>query len=172
MGVGFEEGVIDLFYAGVGFEEFGDFEGGLVLLCDAEGEGFQASQEQVAAVRVDSSAHRLVEVSYFFDEFLSAEDDSGEDVIVAGEVFGAALEDDVHSELNGALVKWGGEGAVDEREDVVAVGDFFYFDEVEDVEVWVCGGFGEDEAGVFPDGAFELAVVAEWDDGAADGELL
>jgi len=121
---------------------------------------------------VDGAAHRLVEVSYFFDEVLSAEDSSGEDVVVAGEVFGAAMEDDVHSELDGSLVVWGGEGAIDEGEDAVSVGDFFYFGEVEDVEVGVCGGFGEDEAGAFPYGAFELAVVAEWDDGAADGELL
>ena len=82
------------------------------------------------------------------------------------------MEDDVHTEFERALVKRGGEGGIHERQDVVAVGDFFDFEQVEDVEIGIGGRFGEDEAGVFLYCFFEDLIVAERHDGAFDCELL
>ena len=83
MRVRFQEGVIDLFYFRVGLEPLSYFQCGGVLVFDAEGEGFEASEEQIAAVRVEGAAHRFVEVSDFVDELASAEHGAGEDVVVA-----------------------------------------------------------------------------------------
>ena len=114
-------------------------ESGGVVLGHAEGEGFEAAEEEVAAVGVDDTAHGFVEGADFFDQCFGAEDGAGEEVVVAGEVFGAAMHDKVDAEFEGALVHGGGEGAIDDGEDVVAAGDFAEADEVEDVEVGVGG---------------------------------
>lgn len=172
MAVTFEERIINLLYPGVPFEKLGDCQGGFILFFHTEGKGFESPQEQVTAVGVDEAAHGLVEVADGVDKLGSAEDGAGENVIVACEVLGGALDDEVHSELDGPLVYRGAEGTVDERQDFVFFGDFFYFDEVKNVEVGIGRGFGENEACVFLYGLFEYFVIAEGDNGAFDAELL
>ena len=58
---------------------------------------------------------------------------------MSGEVFGAAMDDEVDAEVEWSLIHGSGEGAVDEGEDVVFFGDVVESFEVEDVEVGVGG---------------------------------
>jgi hypothetical protein len=124
MRVAFEEGVIDPLDPGVIFKVSSNGQGRFVLFCDTQGEGLHAAEQQVCAMRVDGSAHGFVEVADFVDKLCPAEDCSGQDVVMAGKVLGAALQDQVDAEFQRALVEGCCKGAVDEGQDAVLVGDF------------------------------------------------
>ena len=164
MRMAFEERVIDALNPGVFFKVPGDGQGGFVLFGDPQGEGLHAAQQQVAAVRIDGSAHGFMQVADFVHKFRAAEDGACEDVVMAGEVFGAALQDQVDAELQRPLVEGRRKGAVDKGQDIVTFGDFFKLDKVEDVQIRIGRRFGEDEPGIFFDGLVEGVIVAERDE--------
>ena len=135
VGVAFEAGIVDLANARMRFEKPGDFHGGCVVNRHAQRKGLEAAQQEVAAVRIDDSAHGFVQRADLLDELRAAENDARKYVVVARHVFRATVHDEVDAELERALVDGGGESAVDEREHVVLARDLAQAVEVEYVEV-------------------------------------
>jgi len=123
-------------------------------------------------VGIDNASHGFVEVADLADEFIASQDRTGEDVVMSGEVLGAAVNDEVDAVFERALVHRGRECAVDEGKDLVFFCDRDELVEVEDVEIWIGGGFADNETGFSGDGFVESFVVAERDDSAVDSEPL
>ena len=87
-------------------------------------------------------------------------------------ILGAALQDQIHTELDGPLVIRRSESRIDKRKDFVLVGYLFDFHKVEDIQVRISWRFGKNEPRVFSDGPVDKSVIAERHNRAVNRELL
>ena len=85
------------------------------------------------------------------DELPAAQYRAGENIVVAGEILGAALQHQIDPEFERPLVDGRAEGAVDEGKDLMLSGDFDKLDQIEKVKIGIRRRFGENETGVRPD---------------------
>ena len=72
-------------------------------------------------MRVDGSAHRLVQISYGVNQVRSSQYGARQDVIMSSKILGCALEDKVDSKLDGPLVVWGAECTVYEGQETMPI---------------------------------------------------
>ena len=134
----------------VGFEELGDALRVGLLLLETDFERLDAAQQEpgveggeAAAGGVDGEVEFVAELGVVDGE------DAGHEVVVAGEVFGAAFVDDVGAEVERVLEEGGQHGVVygDEGGGVGGVGERGDGGDVDDLDEGVCGRFEEDHGG-------------------------
>ena len=87
---------------------------------------------------------------------------------MAAEILGGGVDDDIHPELEGALVVGGREGGVDQGLDAVAAADLGEPGEVEDAVVRVRRRLAHQRPRGGPDGVLEGVVVAHGNRGHLD----
>lgn len=95
--------------------------------------------------RTDDPAEDVLERPDGADELGGAGDGAGEDVVVAGEVLGGGVDDEIRPERKGLLVEGGGEGRVDRDDGPLGVAELRDAANIDAAEVWVRGGLGEEE---------------------------
>ena len=88
----------------VGLQELGDPLGVLVLARHAERQGLDAPDEEVRRERVGDRAGHGVEVPDRPHQVPAAQDRSGHQVVVAAEVLGGGVDDQIDAELDRPLV--------------------------------------------------------------------
>ena len=123
MGVAGQARIIDAFYFWMSFEEFRYALAIFVQPLHADSKGFQAPNEQVRRMRVYYAACDFQVFADWVDEFLFAENNAREQVIVSAEIFCGTVYDEVYAVIERFLIVWCGEGAVGYNEDIGAFED-------------------------------------------------
>ena len=128
--------------------------------CHAHGERLDAAQDEIGGVRIDDAAEHALRLAQRRGQVIGSDDGPGHDVIVAGQILGDAVDDEVDAVFQRAEVDRRGEGGVDDGLDVVSSGDVDEARQVQAVHEGIGGRLGKDEARVGPDGRLERVVVA------------
>lgn len=166
-GVGFEAGVVDVADVGALPEPAGDLAGGALLGLEADGEGFDAALHEPRVVRGEDGAEAVLDGAEVAAEVgVARHGEAGDDVAVAAEELGGAVDDEVEAEFEGALQVGGHEGVVGDGEQAVGAGDLGHGAEVGDLEEGVGGGLDEEAARGGGDGAADgvgVGAVGEGD---------
>ena len=76
-----------------------------------------------------------MQVAYLIDQLFTSKYCTGLYVIVPRQIFCRALQDNIHTKLNGPLVQGGAERAVYEGENIMPVCNLFDFDKVKDIQI-------------------------------------
>lgn len=172
-GVGGEAGVVDRLDRRVLAEEGGHLQGVGAVLAHAELEGFEAAQGEPAAERVGGGPEALlIQAQLGAEGLVVGHDGSGENVGVAANVLGDAVEDDVDSLGQRGLQGGGGEGVVDAGDQFVGFGELGEAGHVEYFETRVGDAFPIKEAGVGAQGVLEGLVILKVDEGELDLEVF
>ena len=74
-------------YVGMLAEKFGDPEGGFILTFHADGERFDAAQQQEGRMRVNASTEGGTCLMNLFDQIAASYGDAAHDVGVAAKIF-------------------------------------------------------------------------------------
>ena len=165
-----QAGIEDALDAGMRLEPGRHAEGRLVLASHAQVERLGAAQEKVRRVRIEDGTEHSAEVAQAGDEGRLPRERAGEEVVVAAEVLRGRVEDEVHAELDGALVDGRRERGIDEDLHAgMPIADGDEARKVHDPEVRVRGRFGQDEARLSrPDRALERLVIPRLDERVLD----
>src|SRR5690349_6645186 len=88
-----------------------------VMPIHSERQGLDSSQNKPGNLRSERPAEELGrDRSYMFCTFRGGNKQTGRQITVSAKVFGAAMDDNIHAELNGPLIEWC-------RESIVCYGD-------------------------------------------------
>mmetsp|Transcript_32882 Transcript_32882/g.81730 ORF Transcript_32882/g.81730 Transcript_32882/m.81730 type:complete len:332 (+) Transcript_32882:622-1617(+) len=138
--------------------------GRLVLLGNAQVERLQPSEEQEARMRVEHAAQHPVQVPHFLHQLLFPGHHASDHVVVASEVLGGGVDDDVGPQVERPLVDGRREGAVDAQDRAVLAADRGDGGDVDAAQRRVGRRFGEEHGRAFGDLALERIEVARGDD--------
>mmetsp|Transcript_29096 Transcript_29096/g.82008 ORF Transcript_29096/g.82008 Transcript_29096/m.82008 type:complete len:358 (+) Transcript_29096:482-1555(+) len=156
----------------VGLQTLGDFQGRGVVPLYPQVKGLEAAQHEPGGVGVHGAAEDVVHGTHGIHGLLLAGNAAGEDVIVAGQVLGGGVEDEVGAKVKHPLVNGGGKGAVNAHEGTLLVAHLADGGDVHAPQVGVCGRLGEVEGHfVFVQGPLEGFQVRGVDDGGRDAHL-
>ena len=85
-------------------EKRGEAHGVLVLARDAQRQRLDAADQQVGGERIGDRAGDALQIADGADQVGAAEDGAGEQVVVAAEVLGGGVDDEIDAELDRTLV--------------------------------------------------------------------
>src|SRR5210317_606191 len=103
-GMLFQPRVIDFSDFGMLFEPFRHYSGIFAVLVNSQGQCFQAAQKKPAVKRWQNCAGRVLqEVKFFTKLFVSSDENAGTEIVMAAQIFGGAIDDDVGAELERPL---------------------------------------------------------------------
>lgn len=163
-----EARVADAGKGGMAAQLFGDSGSVAALALDAQGHGFEAAVKQPGFVGAEVGAGLFEKIPEGGAELVSGDDDAAQDIAVAADILGGAVNDDVGSVGKGPEEHGGGEGVVDEQTGVVGAAELGKAGDVYDFEEWIGDGLDdEDDGRLFNEHALDGIKV-----GGVDEEAL
>src|SRR5882762_2824193 len=105
------------------FEESGDGHGVGALVLHADAHGFDAANQEKRRARIHGTAEINDHVPYAVHPFFTAGGGAGDNVGMAGEILGGAVDDDVEAKFDRLLQNGSGESVVDDRDEIVVLGE-------------------------------------------------
>ena len=156
----------------MGDEAFGeDLSVGLGGL-QAEFEGLDAAAEEEGVEGGEDGAEGVLEeLEALGQRRVGGGDESGEEIGVAAEEFGGAVDRHVDAEIEGALQQRGHEGVVEEGREAPFLGEGGDGAQIDDLEEGIGRRFEEDRLGLGADGGGDGGEIGLIDEGGADAVL-
>ena len=167
-----EAGIEDAPHARVPLQPARHLERGLVLPLHPQRQRLQAADEEEGALRIEDASEDAPQVLDRLHQSRAPADRAGHEVVMAAEVFGAGLDDQIDAFRQRALVHRRRERPVDDqvraRAGVARAGERR---EVRDAQIGVRRRFGEDHLGASrAQRRAEGLLVARLDQGGLDAE--
>ena len=158
-----------------GVEDFGDFrmvfqpvsQDVCIFLSGfhAEGQGFDAPGYEPAVPGSQAAAYGFVEEADFFCHFfIFRHYEACQCVVMACQVLGAAMDDDIGSEIYGVAEIGAHEGIICNEEGTVSMGDICCFPDIGNLHHGVGRGFDIDSLYRFIEGFFHLVFMGGIDE--------
>jgi hypothetical protein len=123
-------------------------------------------------MRINQPPHRLMQVSNLIDQLRSSKHGAGQNVVMSGEIFRAALQNKIHTEFDWSLIERSGKRAVDKRQNFMLICNLFNFNKVENIQIGIRRRLGKDKTCVFFNGPFKNPIISERNDGTFNSELF
>ena len=136
----------DALDAGMALEVRRHFLRRAILSLHAHAQSAQAAFQQIGILRVRHATEDSARLAKGRDALATAADHTRQQVVVAGEILGGAVNDEIDPPFQRPLVDRGGEGAVDQGADAVPPGDIDDALQVRHPQVRVGGTLGDDVA--------------------------
>src|SRR5580698_3243003 len=134
----YEAGVVDAGNLGMFFEILCDGDRVFALTLYSQCKSLDAAAEEECRFGIHRAAEIDDHVQDFVDPRFASGDGAGNDVGMAGESFGGAVDDHVEAERERLLEDWRCEGVIDDGDEVVFFGKGDGFLEIDEAD----GGIG------------------------------
>src|SRR5690625_4261929 len=140
------------------------FERRAALLLDAEGGRLHPAMDEIRRMRIEAGAEDVAELFDHANDRRVSGDHAAKHIIMSGEVFRRAMDDEIDPKLGGAHIHGRREGAIDERFHAMLFTDRGHAAEVDDGLIGIRRELADDEFGLGTNRGLERAQITRRDE--------